>query len=86
MFLLIVVKSDFSGGSEHFRWFPRVVAYGISGPFDQVFIFLGLSFSRFALLSMGNDGFDFIMFFIDKFWWRFREIRSVGVVFGVWHQ
>jgi len=86
VFLLIVVKDDFSSGSEHFRRFPRVAAYGISGPFDQIFIFLGLSFSWLALFPMRNDGFDFIMFFfIDKFRWRFREIKSVGVVFGVWH-
>ena len=52
VFLLIVVENNFSSGSEHFRRFLQVAAYAISGPFDQVFILLGLSFSWFALLSM----------------------------------
>jgi len=52
VFLLIVVENNFSSGSEHFRRFPRVTAYRISGLFDQIFIFLGLSFSWLALLSM----------------------------------
>jgi hypothetical protein len=55
-------------------WFPGVVAFGVSFPFDEVF-----ESSRSSMTSVANDALDFVFFLsIDQIWRWVREVWSMG--------
>ena len=71
---------DNFGSMDLISWFPSIVAFGVSLPFDEV-----LELSGSSVLSVCDDSFDFVLFFpIDKVrgWsgkvWTVRSCFVVG--------
>ncbi len=68
-------------GMDLISWFPCVVAFGVSFPFDKV-----LESSGSSVLSVCDDSFDFVLFFsVDKVrGWSSKvwAVRSCFVVRG----
>src|SRR6266851_5883144 len=61
-------------------WFPRVVAFRVSQPLDQV-----LQLFSPPLMSVAADGLDFVLFPPShKVWWRPGVVFSVFFCFAIW--
>ena len=61
-------------------WFPHVVAFGVTEPFDQV-----LQLSSPPLTSVAADGLDFILFSSShEVRWRPGVVFSVFFCFAIW--
>jgi hypothetical protein len=61
------------------RWFPRIVAFGVAFPFEEV---LQLFSASVALVT--PDGLDLVLFFSsDEVGWR---LGVVGAVFYCFHE
>ena len=66
-------------GLDVVSWFPGVIAFWVSFPFDKV-----LQLFSPPLTSVAADGLDLVLFFVvDKVRWRSREVFSVFFCFYV---
>jgi hypothetical protein len=58
-------------------WFPSVIAFQVSFPFDKV-----LESSRLPMTSVADDALDFVLLFaINQIWRQAREVWSMGGCF-----
>ncbi len=66
-------------GMDLVSWFPCVVAFGVSLPFDEI-----LKSFRPSKLSVCDDSFDFVFFFpIDEVRRRSGEVWAVRSCFMI---
>src|SRR6266446_9777833 len=77
-----LIMLDKVGGVDLISWFPCVVAFGISSPFDQV-----LKPFLPSKPSVCDDSFDFVFFLpIDKVRRGSGEVWTVRGCFMIWSQ
>ena len=68
-----MIKFDQVGGVYLISWFPCVVAFRVSLPFDEV-----LEPSSLPVMTVIDNTLHFIFFFsVDKVRWWSRKVRSV---------
>ncbi len=71
---------DKIGGMDLISWFPCVVAFGVSFPFEQV-----LKPFQSSELSVCDDSFDFVFFFsINEVGRWSGEVWAVRSHFMIW--
>src|SRR6266436_5910748 len=74
-----LVMLDNFGGMDLISWFPCIVTFGVTLPFDEV-----LELSGSSVLSVCNDSFNFVLFFpIDKVRGWSGEVWAVRSCFVV---
>ena len=75
-----MIKFDEFGGVYLISWFPGIIAFGVSFPFDEI-----LKSSGPAMTSVVNNLLHFIFFFsINQVRWWSGEVGSVCCGFLIW--
>ncbi len=74
----LIMLGEFRG-VDLVSWFPCVVTFGVSFPFDQI-----LKPFRSSELSVCDDSFDFVFFFpVDEIWGWLGEVWAVRSCFVI---
>ena len=80
MYCCGLIMLDKIRGMDLISWFPCVVAFGVSLPFDEV-----LKPLRSSELSVCDNSFDFIFFFsVNEVRRRSGEVWAVRSCFMIW--
>ena len=75
-----MIKFDEFRGMHLVSWFPCVITFGVSFPFDEI-----LESSGPAMTSVVNNPLHFVFFFlIDQVRWWMGEVRSMCCSFLIW--
>ena len=75
-----MIKFDKFWGMHLVSWFPGVVTFRVSFPFDEI-----LEPSSLTMTSVVNNALHFVFFFsVNQVRWWSGEIRSVCCGFLIW--